>query len=72
MAVLAVRDAVGQADAVPALRRGREHLVTYIGVMGPQDGVDLAVRAAAHIVHELGRDDVSFTFMGGGDSWRNE
>jgi glycosyltransferase involved in cell wall biosynthesis len=38
-------------------------------VMGPQDGVDLAVRAAAHIVHDLGRDDVSFTFMGGGDCW---
>lgn len=58
-------------DAVPALRRGRRHLVTYIGVMGPQDGVDLAVRAAAHIVHELGRDDVSFTFMGAGDSWEH-
>jgi glycosyltransferase involved in cell wall biosynthesis len=55
--------------AVPALRRGRQHLVAYIGVMGPQDGVDLAVRAAAHVVRELGRKDVAFTFMGGGDSW---
>jgi glycosyltransferase involved in cell wall biosynthesis len=55
--------------AVPALRRGRQHLVAYIGVMGPQDGVDLAVRAAAHVVHDLGRKDVAFTFMGGGDSW---
>ena len=53
---------------VPALRRGRKHLVAYIGVMGPQDGVDLAVRAAAHMVHNLGRVDVSFTFMGSGDS----
>jgi glycosyltransferase involved in cell wall biosynthesis len=53
---------------VPALRRGRQHLVAYIGVMGPQDGVDLAVRAAAHVVHDLGRQDVAFTFMGGGDS----
>lgn len=56
-------------DALSSLRRGRAHLVTYIGVMGPQDGVDLAVRAAAHIVHDLGREDVSFTFMGSGDSW---
>jgi len=55
--------------AVPALRRGRRHLVAYIGVMGPQDGVDLAVRAAAHVVHGLGREDVSFTFMGSGDSY---
>ena len=30
----------------PALRRGRDHLVTYLGVMGPQDGVDL--RRAGH------------------------
>jgi len=58
-----------QGPRVPELRRGRRHLVAYIGVMGPQDGVDLAVRAAAHVVHELGRDDVSFTFMGAGDSY---
>lgn len=54
---------------VPALRRGRQHLVAYIGVMGPQDGVDLAIRAAAYVVHDLGRDDVSFTFMGAGDCY---
>jgi glycosyltransferase involved in cell wall biosynthesis len=56
-------------EPVPALRRGRHHLVAYIGVMGPQDGVDLAVRAAAHVVHDLGRTDVAFTFMGGGDCY---
>jgi len=54
---------------VPALRHGRKHLVAYIGVMGPQDGVDLAVRAAAHVVHNLRRTDVAFTFMGSGDSY---
>jgi glycosyltransferase involved in cell wall biosynthesis len=53
---------------VPALRRGRQHLVAYIGVMGPQDGVDLAIRAAAHMVHDFGREDVAFTFTGAGDS----
>jgi glycosyltransferase involved in cell wall biosynthesis len=55
--------------AVSALRRGRRHLVAYIGVMGPQDGVDLAVRAAAHVVHDLGRENIAFTFMGAGDSY---
>jgi glycosyltransferase involved in cell wall biosynthesis len=54
---------------VPSLRRGRKHLVAYLGVMGPQDGVDLAVRAAAYVVHNLGREDVAFTFMGSGDSY---
>ncbi|SDS17154.1 nucleotide sugar dehydrogenase [Friedmanniella luteola] len=53
----------------PALRRGRAHLVAYIGVMGPQDGVDLAVRAAAHVVHQAGRRDVTFIFMGRGDCY---
>jgi glycosyltransferase involved in cell wall biosynthesis len=46
---------------------GRKHLVAYLGVMGPQDGVDLAVRCAHRIVRELGRDDISFVFMGSGD-----
>jgi glycosyltransferase involved in cell wall biosynthesis len=58
-----------RGEAIPALRRGRRHLIAYIGVMGPQDGVDLAVRAAAHVVHDLHREDVSFTFMGAGDCY---
>ena len=53
----------------PELRRGRPHLVAYLGVMGPQDGVDLAVRTAHHIVHELRRHDISFTLIGSGDSF---
>jgi glycosyltransferase involved in cell wall biosynthesis len=57
--------------ANPACRRGRRHLVAYIGVMGPQDGVDLAVRAAAYVVHDLEQTDVSFTFMGSGDSYQD-
>ena len=43
----------GPAD--PARRRGRAHLVAYLGVMGPQDGVDIALSAADVIVHDLGR-----------------
>jgi glycosyltransferase involved in cell wall biosynthesis len=51
------------------LKRGRQHLVAYIGVMGPQDGVDIAVRAADIIVREFGRDDIAFTLIGSGDSY---
>ena len=57
----------GEAD--PDLRRGRRHLVVYLGVMGPQDGVDLALRAADRLVHQLGRSDISFTFIGSGESF---
>ena len=60
---------MARGPEAPEMRRGRRHLVAYIGVMGPQDGVDLAIRAAGEIVHELGRRDISFTFMGAGDSY---
>lgn len=59
----------GPAD--PGLRRGRAHLVAYLGVMGPQDGVDLALGAVDRIVNSMGRQDVSFTFMGAGDCYQD-
>jgi glycosyltransferase involved in cell wall biosynthesis len=51
----------------PELRRGRERLGCYLGVMGPQDGVDLLVRAIDVYVHELGRTDCHFALLGFGD-----
>ena len=57
----------GAAD--PEQRRGRKFLAAYIGVMGPQDGVDIVVRAADVIVRELAREDIAFTLIGSGDSF---
>jgi len=57
----------GEPD--PELRRGHEFLVAYIGVMGPQDGVDIVVRAADIVVNQLGRDDIAFTLIGSGDCY---
>jgi glycosyltransferase involved in cell wall biosynthesis len=59
----------GPAD--PAHRRGRRFLAAYIGVMGPQDGVDIVVRAADIVVRELGRDDIAFTLIGSGDCFND-
>ena len=56
-----------RGPACPELRRGRRFLAAYIGVMGPQDGVDIVVRAADIVVHQLGRDDIAFTLIGSGD-----
>jgi glycosyltransferase involved in cell wall biosynthesis len=56
----------GEPD--PELRRGRKHLCCYLGIMGVQDGVEYVVRAARVIVHEMGRDDVSFALLGFGDT----
>jgi glycosyltransferase involved in cell wall biosynthesis len=53
-------------DAAPELRAGRSELVVYLGTMGPQDGVDLFVRAAAVVARERpGR--VRFVAIGSGD-----
>ena len=58
-----------RVEPSPILRRGRRYLAAYIGVMGPQDGVDIVVRAAAIVVSELGRDDIAFTLIGSGDCY---
>ncbi len=55
----------------PALKRGRPHLIAYLGVMAPQDGVDHLLRAAHHIVTQRGRTDLSFTLIGAGDSFED-
>lgn len=52
-------------DPDPALRRGRRHLVAYLGTMGPQDGVDLFVEAAALVAAQR-PGQVRFVAMGGG------
>ena len=51
----------------PSLKRGYRYLVAYLGVMGPQDGVDLVLRVADILVHQEGRNDVGFTIIGSGD-----
>ncbi len=53
---------------VPELKRGKEHLVGYVGVMGRQEGIDLLLEAARVMIHDLGRDDVHFGLVGGGTS----
>jgi glycosyltransferase involved in cell wall biosynthesis len=53
---------------VEALKRGRRHLVGYVGVMGKQEGVDYLLRAARHLIVERGRTDIHFGLVGGGTS----
>lgn len=49
----------------PALRRGKRYLLAYVGVMGPQDGVDHALRALAKL--REAREDWHAIFVGAGD-----
>ncbi len=50
----------------PTLRRGRRHLLAYLGVMGPQDGIDHALRALAAL-RRLREDDWRAVFVGSGE-----
>ena len=52
---------------LPELRRGRRHLAVYLGIMGPQDGVDLVLRMLHVLVHRMGRDDLHVALLGFGD-----
>ena len=56
-----------QPDA--GLKRDKSHLLAYLGVMGPQDGVDHALRAVQLLRDEVGRDDFHCIFMGSGDAF---
>jgi glycosyltransferase involved in cell wall biosynthesis len=60
-------DKLTAVQAQPALRRDRARLVAYIGVMGPQDGVDNVLQVADRVVHRMGRRDIAFTLIGSGD-----
>lgn len=53
-------------DPVKSWRRGRRHLVTYLGEICEQDGVHHLVDAMVEIRDRHGRDDVQCVLMGGG------
>ena len=53
---------------VDSLKMGRRYLVGYVGVMGAQEGIEYLLRAAKHIVIDMGRKDVHFGLVGGGTS----
>jgi glycosyltransferase involved in cell wall biosynthesis len=48
------------------LKQGRTHLVLYVGIMGPQDGVDLFLESIAHSVTDRGRRNTLFVLIGSG------
>ncbi|HXA59643.1 MAG TPA: glycosyltransferase family 4 protein [Streptosporangiaceae bacterium] len=58
-----------QVPAEEPLKRGKPYLLCYLGVMGPQDGVDYALRALAGLRDEVGRTDWHAVFVGAGDTF---
>jgi glycosyltransferase involved in cell wall biosynthesis len=59
---------VVRRKARPELRSDRRYLCCWMGHMGPQDRVDLALRVVAQLVHVRNRTDCTFTFVGTGEA----
>jgi len=55
-----------RGPARPELKQGKKYLVVYLGVMGPQDGLDLLVESMEYIVKRKKRHDTFFTLIGSG------
>jgi glycosyltransferase involved in cell wall biosynthesis len=51
-----------------ALKNGKDYLVSYLGVLNPQDGVDTFIKVANIIVNERDRSDIQFAILGSGDA----
>ena len=50
----------------PAVKKGAKTLLGYVGVIGQQEGMDLLVAAADHLIRDLGYADVHFAIVGFG------
>lgn len=53
----------------PELKNGGRFLIAYLGVIGPNDGLDLFLHAIAHVVHTQGRTEVRAVAIGSGDCY---
>lgn len=51
----------------PEIREGAEHLLVYLGIMGPQDGVDGVIDVMDELVHRRGRTGLRAALLGFGD-----
>jgi glycosyltransferase involved in cell wall biosynthesis len=68
-----VRNGPGLAEQAPAepdpeLRARSGTIVGYLGVIGPQDGLDHLLRAMRHLVYDLGVGDALAVIIGRGES----
>ena len=57
-----------EAEPDEKWRRGRKHMVGYVGIMGSQDGLDYLIDAANIIIRDWRRDDIQFVLAGEGQN----
>ena len=61
----------GQIKPNSALKKIRNYLIGYVGVMCSADGIDRIIKAADYLINELGRRDIQFLLMGFGPEYEN-
>jgi glycosyltransferase involved in cell wall biosynthesis len=62
-------DRMRPVHAPESLPRGGRKTLAYLGIMGPQDGVDQVLVVMHDLVHKRGRTDVRAVLMGFGDCY---
>ena len=58
---------VAKAEYVPGFKRGKRYLVSYVGVMETQDGVQLLIESIQYLVRVRKREDTHFVIIGTGN-----
>jgi glycosyltransferase involved in cell wall biosynthesis len=51
----------------PELKQGRQFMACYLGVMGPNDGLEHLLKAIRCVVYDMRISDVQFVLIGNGD-----
>jgi glycosyltransferase involved in cell wall biosynthesis len=54
------------AEQRPELKSGKRHMVLYVGIMEPQDGLRLLLESIKHLINEKHRQDTHFVLVGTG------
>jgi glycosyltransferase involved in cell wall biosynthesis len=57
---------IGSVRTNLALKHGMPHLISYVGMMGPQEGIDALLRAIRDLLTVHGRNDFHVLIMGSG------
>lgn len=56
------------ANNKKSARNNSKQVVSYLGIINPQDGVDTLIQIAKYIVHTLNKRNIEFVIMGSGDA----
>jgi glycosyltransferase involved in cell wall biosynthesis len=60
---------VSSAKPIPGLKKGRQYVVLFVGVMEPQDGVRLLIESVEYLVKQKHREDIRFVIVGSGSEF---